>query len=65
MLADPFVLHLNLSRGLQDGEHLSVAEAAIYLTGAKTNSDIDAAERGEAKQRQCKYFKRSLPLHHC
>lgn len=31
---------------LQDGEHLSVAEAAIYLTGAKTNSER-AAERRE------------------
>lgn len=39
MLADPFVLHQNPSGVLQDGEHLSVGGAAIYLTGAKTNSE--------------------------
>lgn len=31
--------------GLQDGEHLSVAKAAIYPTRAKTNSEPKAHER--------------------
>lgn len=40
--------HLSCAKpppGLQDGEHLSVAEAAIYLTAAKTNSETEACER--------------------
>lgn len=68
----PICLTPKPSGGLQDGEHLSVAGAAIYLTGAKTNSEAagktDACLRGErraAKERECKYFKRSVPLHHC
>lgn len=57
---------------LQDGEHLSVAEAAIYLSAAKTNSETEkyrhtpsgGMRRGK-KNHKCKYFKRSLPLYHC
>lgn len=58
--------------GLQDGEHLSVAEAAIYLSGAKTNSargkiqtHAFRGDGGAAKTHKCKYLKRSVPLHHC
>lgn len=41
-------IHLSYAKaplGLQDGEHLSVAKAAIYPTRAKTNSEPKARAR--------------------